>query len=83
MVTLLPPSTANVCAVIKDASSEAKKAIVLATSSTLPCLPIGCVFLQFCMKLLTAFSLMPVLAKISVSITPYVNVQLYVPHPLN
>ncbi len=43
---LLPPSMASVCPVMKEAALEAKKAMVEATSSTVPTLPMACVVLQ-------------------------------------
>ena len=46
VMTCLPPSTWIKSPVINEAASEAKKAIVLATSSTVPGLPSACVFLQ-------------------------------------
>ena len=43
---LLPPSMARVWPVMKEAALEARKAIVEATSSTVPTLPMACVVLQ-------------------------------------
>ena len=45
-MTLRPPSTQSVCPVMKEASSEARKAMGRATSSTSPGRPSACVVLQ-------------------------------------
>ena len=42
-MTERPPSTASSCPVMKLESGEAKKAMALATSSTFPGRPSGCV----------------------------------------
>ena len=44
-MVLLPPSTASVCPVMKEAASEARKAIVSATSETSPTRPMAWVVL--------------------------------------
>lgn len=43
----LPPSTGTLTPVINEALSDARKAMVLATSSTCPGRPNGCVVLDF------------------------------------
>ena len=47
---LLPPSMATVWPVMKEAPSEARKAIVSATSLTSPTLPMAWVVLQWSKK---------------------------------
>ncbi len=44
-MVLLPPSTAKVCPVMNDAPSEARNAMVSATSLTSPTRPMACVVL--------------------------------------
>ena len=51
-MVLLPPSTAKVWPVMKDAASEARKAMVEATSDTSPTLPMAWVVLQCSKKAL-------------------------------
>ena len=65
-----PPSTDNVTPVMNEASSDAKKAIALATSSAVPARPKACVFLECSKNCAYAVSLIPSRLCKSVTITP-------------
>ena len=70
----LPPSTGNVAPVMKEAASEAKKAIALATSMASPGLPKACVVLLCSKKAVYLASSIPERLCNSVTVTPGLKV---------